>query len=516
MLNTLIWLVPALPIFAALWIGIGYLAGFNRGEIGEQPTAQIAISATAISLILMLVLDASAIMAGNAPGQIALAPWLTTGSYQVLLSFTLDNLSLAMATLVALISLLMMRFSVNYMHREAGFQRFFMIMSLFSGAMLLIVTAGNAVFAFIGWELAGVSSYLLIGYAFDRPTATQNATRAFVTNRIGDAGFIMAIFLSFSYLGGIEWPLITSEAHDPDGIGAGLIAGGFLLAALAKSAQVPFSPWIARALEGPTPSSAIFYGALMVHAGVYLVVRLQPLFEQSPMAMAALIIFGLLTMLYGYFGSLVQTDVKSVLIFSVTTHVGLMFLLCGLGLFEVAVIYMVLHAVWRAWQFLTAPSMMHDMVRPTRPVPAWLAKRRAFYTACLQRFWLDNLADALFVRPTQGLARDAQRFDEKVVNQLAGLPGSANALSSLAEWENRKGVLVEGEIGRGSGVFGKIMEWIASGLHWFEEHLVLKSGGEGLLKLIRHIGAYLTQIEMLLSQPRYLILLIAITFIVII
>jgi NADH:ubiquinone oxidoreductase subunit 5 (subunit L)/multisubunit Na+/H+ antiporter MnhA subunit len=142
--------------------------------------------------------------------------------------------------------------------------------------------AGNAMLAFIGWELAGLSSYLLIAYAYDRPTATANATRVFVTNRIGDAGFIIAIVLSLFWVGGVEWPDILASSSTLNTLQAGLIITCFLLAALVKSAQVPFAPWIARALEGPTPSSAIFYGALTVHAGLYLVIRLAPLLREIP------------------------------------------------------------------------------------------------------------------------------------------------------------------------------------------------------------------------------------------
>ena len=162
---------------------------------------------------------------------------------------------------------------------------------------------------------------------------------------------------------------------------------------------------------------------------------------------------------------------------------------------------------------------MHLVSRPARPVPPWLQRRRALYTAGLRRFWLDHLADWLLVRPTQALAREVQSFDEQVVNRLVGLPTQVDAVSSLAEWEARQRGAVrtpEGSIGRGQGVLGALMEWLGSILHWFEEHLVLHGGGGGLLKTMRHIGGYLLIIEQLLSQPRYLWLLILVTFVVII
>jgi NADH:ubiquinone oxidoreductase subunit 5 (subunit L)/multisubunit Na+/H+ antiporter MnhA subunit len=496
---------------------LGMLTGSNRGEGGERFTARVVFWSVFLSLLLLLALDVEALLTG-APGQQVFGRWLGSGSYQVLISFTLDPLGLAMATLVALLCLLAIRFSVNYMHREAGFQRFFLVLSLFTGAMLLIVMAGNAVLTFIGWELAGVSSYLLIAYAYDRPTATGNATRAFVTNRIGDAGFVLAIALCFLWLGGVEWPTLFAASARLETLSVGLVAFGFLLAALAKSGQLPFAGWIARALEGPTPSSAIFYGAVMVHAGVYLMIRLEPLLQQAPAVLVLLMVIGLATAIYGWLVGLAQTDVKSSLMFSTTAQEGLMFFECGLGWFDLAAWHLAAHAVWRTYQFLHAPAMMDLASRPARPVAPWLAKRPKLYHAALQRFWLDPISDWLLVRPTRSLAQDLRDFDNRVVNRIVGLPTGVSALSSLAQWEERKKgyAATEDDVGRGSGLAGQLLEWVAGMLHWFEEHLVLKGGGEGLKDAIDLIGKYVVLIEGLLSQPRYLLLIIMATFVVII
>ncbi len=516
-MTALAWLIPLLPLLAAAWIALSYLFGGNRGERGERLTSHMVLSAAGLSTALVLMLDIQALLFG-APGQLELARWLSVGRYSLNISFNLDGFGLVMATLVAVLSLLTLKFSINYMHREEGFQRFFIILSLFMGAMLLIVMGGSLAMVFIGWELAGVSSYLLIGYALDRPNATGNATRAFVTNRIGDAGFILGIFLSFHWLGGINWDSIAAGAPGLETLSAGLLAAGFLIAALAKSAQVPFSPWIARALEGPTPSSAIFYGSLMVHAGVYLVIRLEPVFRQAPAMMVLLMIFGLLTVLYGWISGLVQTDVKSSLMFSTSAQVGLMFLECGLGLFDLAAWHLVLHAIWRAYQFLHAPALMHLVSRAARPAPAWLTRSRRLYAAALQRFWLDSLAEWLLVRPTRNLARDTRNFDERVVSRIVGLPGQISAISSLSVWQQRKKegyISVEGDISQGRGVFGRLLQWMASLLSWFEEHLVLQSKGDGVTGVMKVLGRYMQQVELLLGQPRYLMLLIMATFVVI-
>ena len=475
-------LIPLPPLAAALWIGAGLALRPDLGEAAERPTARVALGAAGLALIAVLAADLTALVAG-APGQVRLGTWLTSGAVVIDLSLTLDPLGLSMATLMAAIGLLVLRFSVHYMHREPGFRRFFMALSLFTGAMLLIVAAGNAVLAFVGWELAGVSSYLLIGFANDRPQATENATRAFVTNRIGDAGFLFAIFLCLTWLGSTEWPALAAGAAGLEGLPAGLILLGFLVAALAKSALLPFSAWVARALEGPTPSSAVFYGALMVHAGVYLLIRVSPLFEKAPALMPLVGILGLSTALYGWLTGLTRADVKGALMASTTTQIGLMFLWCSLGWMELASAHLILHALWRAYQFLHAPALMHWTQGKARPVPAWLAGRRRLYNAAMQGFWLDPAADALLTRPTQAMARDLLTFDDQVVNRLVGLPSQARALASgKTEGDGAEG------LARVGGLLGSLMEGLASGLHWFEERLVLRGGGEGLLRVIQMLG----------------------------
>jgi len=507
LLNT-IWLIPLLPLLASVWIALGYIFKFNRGEEGEAQTSRTALTASGISLLLILIQSGFAILYG-APGQIRFSPWLVSGDYTIFISFRLDTLGLIMSMLVAFISFLIIKFSVNYMHREKGFQRYFIIITLFNSAMLILMMAGNAVMALLGWKLAGVSSYLLIAYAFERDNATANANQAFITNRIGDAGFILGIILSYMWLGGVEWSDILKSDNHLSHLQTAFIVTGFLLAGLVKSAAVPFSPWITKALEGPTPSSAIFYGSLMVHAGVYLIIRIEPLISNDPVILPLIFIIGFITAAYGFFSGLVQTDVKSMLVFSVISQIGIILMLCGLNWFFAATLYMVAHAIWRAYQFLLAPSHMHLMSQPTRPVTQFLQHKNGLYTASIQRFWLDHITDWVISKPTQRLARDARNFDEKVVNKIAGVPSQARSISSLNQLETIN------MVGKAQGAAGSSMQWLASVFGWFEEQLVLKTGSEGLMKIIRHLGAYVSQIETLLSQPRYLIILVVATFVVI-
>ena len=377
-----VWLVPVLPLLALIVTGIRVLLGRGVGDAAEPLTARLAALAAFAGLAWLLAIDALALVHG-APGHLRLAHWFGNGNWEATFSFMLDPLSLSLGTLTALIGWLVVRFSANYLHREAGFHRFFIALSFFLAGMQFVLLAGNGLLAFVGWEMCGMSSFLLIGYAWHRPVATGNALFAFVTNRAGDAGFLLALGLAAAWLGGFEWTAL-SRAKEISVVNDRLLVIGFVIAALAKSAQLPFAAWITKALEGPTPSSAIFYGAVMVHAGVYLLLRLEPLLVQVPDVMLGLVIAGTLTAIYAWLCGLVQTDVKSALIFGVVFQVALMFVAIGLGWTTLALVHLCLHAGWRIAQFLLAPSWL-DMTRERPPAPAWLSRNQLLYTVEIGR-----------------------------------------------------------------------------------------------------------------------------------
>ncbi|WP_282213566.1 NADH-quinone oxidoreductase subunit L [Methylococcus capsulatus] len=503
-----------LPAAAAFCIAAGIALGRLEGESCERVSARIALAALGASgllALLLLVLGSAGIL----DARTVLGTWLASADYRVLLSLQLDRLSSGLSVLIALMAYLVAHFSIDYMHRERGFHRFFLVLSLFTGAMQLLVLAGNPVLTFFGWELAGVCSYLLIAYAYDRPVAAGNATRAFLTNRVGDAGLVLAIALSFAWTGQLEWSRLLAGLARLSPEKQNLVAACFLVAAFAKSAQVPFSPWLARAMEGPTPSSTLFYGALMIHAGVYLVLRLEPLFAQAEAVSALMAAAGLATALYGYFCGLSQTDVKSALAFSTLAQVGLMFLACGLGFWQLAFWHLFAHAVVRGHQFLAAPGLMHALSgQPPRPLPAWLAKSRRGYAASLNRFWLEPAVDRACVLPVQRLADDFDAFDRRVLDRLLDAPVPAvQALAALANWEERRiGVPLGAEAER---QIGGLPAWIvartADVLHWFEDRLVLRGVGLDLWRAGRRLGRALQRLEALLAEPRYVCLVLLIS-----
>ncbi|MBF0095908.1 MAG: hypothetical protein HQM04_03545 [Magnetococcales bacterium] len=505
--QALLW-VSVLPALAALWIGGGRLFGWLDGEKSERHTAWVASLATGLALLLMLFVDLQVLLQGEVPGSIRLATWMESVGFRVLISVTADRLSLSFATLSALLGWLTVRFSIHYLHREVGFHRFFALLSLFIAALLHFVLAGNAVMAFLGWELMGLTSYLLIGYALHRVQAGESATRVIMTNRVGDAGFTVAILLGFAWLGGVEWTELLATSTLLNSWQLGILTAGFLLAAQVKSAQFPFVAWIGRALEGPTPSSAIFYGALMIHAGVYLLLRLEDLLRQSPFLMTVLIILGTLTVLYGVLVGLVQTDVKSGLICATQTQVGLMFLACGLGWFEWAAWHMAAHAGWRAYQWLSAPSYMHLIHAPTPASWRGLHRFPALYTAALARFWLDPLTDQLLLRPTRALATDLQSLEDRLLNPGMGSGPLDQAVLTLPL------AAAHGTGGEGQGLPTRCLVVLADWAQWLEAR-ILSVGGEGMVRTVDELGVYLARIDQLFSEPRYLVLMIILTFVAI-
>lgn len=491
-------LVILLPLLVAAGIGWRMALGNARGDAAEPATAQWAGAAALLALVVLLAAGVTAWQEGL-PGRIEYARWLESGEIALPLALMVDGRSLIFAFIVQLVGWITLRFSRTYLHREAAFHRFHLGLCLFLAGMQSIVLAGDAALMFVGWELAGFSSWLLIGYDTERPTATGNALYAFVTNRIGDAGFILGLALAFLWIGSTAWPAMAEIAQygGLDKVSARMLVFGFFIAAVAKSAQLPLSGWLARALEGPTPSSAIFYGAIMVHAGVWMLIRLEPVLRLVPDIMIQISLFGLVTALYGWFAGLTQSDVKSSLVFATLTQIGLMFLACGLGFFDFAFVHLCLHAVLRATQFLLAPSYMHLLTVAPPPPPRWLKCRRWWYGAALSRVWIEPLAQAMVIRPAQAVARDLRALDDSVLVPL------------LAPTEDNEDASVSHSIG------GRILAWAANWCDAVEQRLTQLASSGRPAQLMRQAGEYFLEFEALIERPRYLLVLIALTFMVI-
>jgi len=518
-MDYLVFLIPLLPLIAAAIIGFGILFNRINGKKDEPISASVAKNAITLSCLIALGLLVTDLYGIN-PNYITLGKWLDSGNFVVELNFITTGFSVIAAALFSVILVIIARFSINYIHAESGFHRFFFVLCLFSSGMLLLILSGNAISTFIGWEIAGLCSYLLISFAYDRPTAAINATRVFVTNRIGDAGFILGIALSFYYAGTTNWLSLNEIATDLPTPTATVISLCFVVAAIAKSAQLPFTPWLARAMEGPTPSSAVFYGAVMIHAGIFLVILLRPIIELAPLTMAVLVVIGFFTAVYSVIVGLTQTDTKSSLCFAISGQLGLMFLECGLGLWELASWHLCAHAMVRNYQVLTAPSLLRYVYgNPMKPVASAIADKHWLYIASLQRFWLDPIADRTLVKPIYGLGHDLDRFDKNIIDRAMGAPVSSNyTISSLTQLEKnmdkdiRDGIHIE--FVRGSGIVGKFFEWIANIMSWFEDRLVLRGIGMDTVDIGRKLGQIANTFEQLILKPRYLVLFVFIVLMI--
>lgn len=368
MFELIVALVPGLPLVAAVANGVNAL-------LGERYSWRVVQRVASGSLLLSLagcLWVFSQVLLDPTPREVVLYRWLVSGALTVDVAFLIDSLSAVMMLVTTSISFLIAIFSINYMHNERGFTRYFTVLPLFVFAMLVLVMGNNYILLFLGWEGVGVCSYLLIGFYYDRKAAVQAGTKAFVMNRVGDAGFLMGIFLIIASFGTANYTTVFTGAAALDTATATAIGLCLLLGAVGKSAQLPLVTWLARAMEGPTPSSALIHAATMVTAGVYMIARSHAIYDRAPDALLAVALVGAATALFGAVVGLVQTDIKSLLAYSTTSQLGLMFLACGLGAYAVAIFHLAAHAVFKTLLFLTAPSILHQLhggadVRATAP-----------------------------------------------------------------------------------------------------------------------------------------------------
>lgn len=289
--------------------------------------------------------------------------WIQSGSFQANLSLQLDSLSAVMALVVTGVGFLIHVYSVGYMAKDEGYTRYFTYLNLFTFAMLILVMGSNLVLMFVGWEGVGLCSYLLIGFWFEKHSAANAGKKAFIVNRIGDAGFLLGIFFIFIHIGSGEFTAIN-EAISGGTISQGLatlIAILLFVGAIGKSAQIPLYVWLPDAMEGPTPVSALIHAATMVTAGVYMVSRMNLLYTFSGTAAEVVAIVGALTAIYAATMALTQNDIKRVLAYSTISQIGYMFIGCGVGAYAAGMFHLYTHAFFKSLLFLAAGSVMHAL-----------------------------------------------------------------------------------------------------------------------------------------------------------
>jgi NADH-quinone oxidoreductase subunit L len=442
------------------------LAVLGTGSLIERPWTEQAISrfvrlATATGLLAALGVLATMLLGGERNVTVLSAEWIHVSYYHFLVKFTFDRLSVPLVILTFLLCGTIGSFATRYMHREPGYNRFFTLLSVFILGMVLTCLAGTVESLFLGWELVGLSSALLVAFFQERPAPVRNGLHVWIVYRVSDAALLLAAVVMHHMLGEGDWGRLLGndpahpwpEGNSPATPTQALVVGILLvIAAAGKSALLPFSEWLPRAMEGPTPSSAVFYGALSVHLGAFLLLRMNSLLAVSPVLAGLVIALGLATAIYAYLTGSVQTDIKSVLSFASLAQVGLIVAEIGLGawipfLWYVALAHLLGHACLRTHQFIRAPTLLQDYrhledaigAKLQYPTFRWvrLAPRRLrgwLYRFALERGYLDTILTTVVVIPFVRLFRWIDRIDRRWTEFLAGRRReSAPVVASRAE-----------------------------------------------------------------------------------
>ena len=357
MINSLLWLIPLLPLLGFVINGIGRNT-FSKNLIGIIGSGTI-LASFILSLVLFFELSGST----QKQFPVELFDWISVANLHIPLSFLYDPLSAIMLLIITGIGFLIHIYSVGYMHLDEGFGKFFAYLNLFIFFMLILVLGSNYIVMFIGWEGVGLCSYLLIGFWYTNDSYASAAQKAFVMNRIGELGCLLGVFIIFTTFGSVEFAKVCPLAANmmPGAATLTLITILLFIGACGKSAQLPLFTWLPDAMAGPTPVSALIHAATMVTAGIYMIARSSVLFDLAPITQNIIAIIGTATALVAAIIALTQTDIKKVLAYSTVSQLGYMFLGLGVGAYTGSFFHVITHAFFKALLFLGAGSVIHAM-----------------------------------------------------------------------------------------------------------------------------------------------------------
>ncbi|MFT7631090.1 MAG: NADH:ubiquinone oxidoreductase subunit 5 (subunit L)/multisubunit Na+/H+ antiporter MnhA subunit [Mariniblastus sp.] len=407
----------ASPLVLLAVLGVPALVGY---KLSEHSIARLIYFAVVIGLLSAIVVLVSMLFSGDRHVPIELGNWINLPEqhFHFHLKFVFDRLSVPFVILTFLLCGTIGAFTTRYLHREQGFVRFYVAYAMFMLGMIFATLAGTIEVLFFGWELVGLSSALLIAFFHERRSPVKNGLMAWCVYRVADAAFLIAAVLMHHLTGAGDFDVLMGQGAWPEGVASitaaqAIIVGLLLIVAAAgKSALVPFSGWLPRAMEGPTSSSAIFYGALSVHLGAFLLLRISPILELSIWLSGTVVILGLLTALYASLAGRVQSDIKTDLAYASLTQVGIITVEIGLGFRYIALIHILGHAALRTLQLLRAPTLLHDYHVLENALDGHLPQNKGlisrlvpdpierwFYRFALERGYLDELLNRFFVRP---------------------------------------------------------------------------------------------------------------------
>jgi NAD(P)H-quinone oxidoreductase subunit 5 len=355
-------------------------------RLSERTSARLVLLAVLTGLLSSVSLIAVLIHTDNRHLRLEMESWLHIDGYHFAVGLLFDRLSLPFVVLSFVLCAVIGVFARRYLHREPGYSRFFVLYGLFVAGMALTAVAGTIEVLFAGWELVGLSSAFLVAFFHDRPMPVRNGLRVWTVYRVSDAAFLLAAVVLHRMTGQGDFREVLGSGPWPEGHATlssmqALVVGLLLLVAAAgKSALVPFSGWLPRAMEGPTPSSAVFYGAISVHLGAFLLLRVSPILDLSPLLDVVVVTLGLVTAGYATLAGRVQTDIKSALAFASLTQVGLIVAEIGLGCRYLALVHLIGHACLRTLQFLRAPTLLHDYHTLENAIGHHLPRTSGFWT----------------------------------------------------------------------------------------------------------------------------------------
>lgn len=359
------WLVPVLPLVGAMIVGFGLISFNQVTNRLRQPVAVFIVSLAGATMVLSYALLWGQI--NGDPSFLQTFEWAAAGDFKITMGYTIDHLSTVMLAVVSTVAFLVMVYTDGYMAHDPGYVRFYAYLSLFASSMLGLVISPNLVQVYIFWELVGMASYLLIGFWYDRKAAAEACQKAFVVNRVGDFGFLLGMLGLYWATGSFEFAEmgVQLEALVESGIIGASLAGLFgilvFLGPVAKSAQFPLHVWLPDAMEGPTPISALIHAATMVAAGVFLIARMYPVFENIPSVMSIIAWTGAFTAFLGATIALTQNDIKKGLAYSTISQLGYMVMAMGVGGYTAGLFHLMTHAFFKAMLFLCSGSVIHGM-----------------------------------------------------------------------------------------------------------------------------------------------------------
>ncbi|MDP2742286.1 MAG: NADH-quinone oxidoreductase subunit L, partial [Hydrogenophaga sp.] len=355
--------VPLAPLVGAALAGI-LGTTFGGNVIGRRTSHTFTILGVLVAFILSAMTLKDVI--GGARFNQTIYEWMVIGGLKMEIGFMVDGLTAMMMCVVTFVSLMVHIYTIGYMEEDAGYNRFFAYISLFTFSMLMLVMSNNLLQLFFGWEAVGLVSYLLIGFWFNKPTAIFANMKAFLVNRVGDFGFILGIGLIVAYTGTLNYTEIFAKAPElaslqfpgTDWLLVTVIGVCLFIGAMGKSAQFPLHVWLPDSMEGPTPISALIHAATMVTAGIFVVARMSPVFELSDAALNFIMVIGAITALFMGFLGIIQNDIKRVVAYSTLSQLGYMTVALGASAYSVAVFHLMTHAFFKAVLFLGAGSVI--------------------------------------------------------------------------------------------------------------------------------------------------------------